>query len=137
MAMIRAGRFVPVVAAAALLGGCGKTVSLSFLNLTDDTLNVYVTTPNEGRRSIGLVPPLGRIEHTIIIPDDRLPATCAWQVGSVSRAFTVTKETGDQEVKVLPTGAARMRDRDSSLKDMLEPEIHPKPAPPPGGPPEP
>jgi len=137
MLMTRVGRVLLAALGAAMLGGCGKAVTLSFLNLTDDTLNVYVTTPREGRRSIGLAPPLGRLEHTIVVPDDRLPATCTWQVGSVSQSFTVTKETGDQEVTVLPTGAAQMRDRDSSLKDLLEPEIHPKPAGPggsPGGP---
>lgn len=134
MAMTRAGRFLLVAASGFLLGGCAKSVSLSFLNLTEDTLNVYVTTPNEGRRSFGLVPPLGRVEHTVYLPNDSLPAACTWQVGTVSRGFTVTKETGDQEVTILPTGAAQMRDRDSSLKDMLEPDINPRPAGPAGPP---
>lgn len=128
MAMTRGWRVLLVVFATATLGGCGKTVDVSFLNLTDDTLNVYVTTPSQGRQSVGLVPPLGRLSHTLMVPEDSLPATCTWQVGSVSQSFTVTKQTGEQEVTILPTGAARMRDVNSSLKDMIDREMSPVPA---------
>jgi hypothetical protein len=134
MTMTRGWHIWLVVLGAALLGGCGKTVELSFLNLTSDSINVYVTTPQQGRQFVGIVAPMGRLSHTIMVPEDKLPANCVWQTGSVSQSFTVTRETGDQEVKILPGGAPQMRDRDSSLKEMLEPDINPRPAGPPSPP---
>jgi hypothetical protein len=134
MAMIRGRQVWLLVLAPALLGGCGKQVSLTFLNLTGDTLDVYVTTPREGRTEVGMVAPMGTLQHDILIPTSQLPAKCSWQTGSVSQGFIVTKDTTDQVINILPTGGARMRDRDSSLKDEIDRELHPVPAGPPSGP---
>jgi hypothetical protein len=134
MAMIRGRQVWLLVLATALLGGCGKQVSLTFLNLTGDTLSVYVTTPQEGRKEVGMVAPMGTLEYDLLIPTEQLPATCSWQAGSYSQSLPVTKGTFDQEIKLLPTGGAQMRDRDSSLKDEIDRELHPVPAGPPSGP---
>jgi hypothetical protein len=135
MAMIRGRQARFLVLAAALLGGCGKQVSLTFFNLTGDTLNVYVTTPQEGRKEVGMVPPMGSIQYDLLIPTKQLPATCSCQIGGVSQSFKVTRETGDQqEFTILPTGGLQMRDRNSSIKDEIERDINPLPAGPPSGP---
>jgi len=134
MGMIRGRQVWLLVLATALLGGCGKQVSLTFLNLTGDTLDVYVTTPQDGRVGVGMVAPMGTIEYDLLIPTEQLPAKCSWQTGNFSKSFTVAKDTGDQEITILPTGGARMHDRDSSLKDELDREINPVPAGPPTGP---
>ena len=134
MGMTR-GRLVwLLVLASSLLGGCVKQVSLTFLNLTGDTLSVYVTTPQEGRKEAGMVAPMGTLEYDLLIPTDQLPAQCSLQIGSVSDVFEVTKGTKDREYRILPTGGVQMRDRDSSLKDELDREINPAAAGPPGGP---
>jgi hypothetical protein len=134
MAMIRGRQVWLFVLATALLGGCGKQVSLTFLNLTSDTLDVYVTTPQEGRKEVGMVAPMGTLQYDLLIPTSQLPAQCSWQTGSVSKVLIVTKDTGPQECTILPTGGAQMRDRDSSLKDEIDREINPVPAGPPSGP---
>jgi hypothetical protein len=134
MAMIRGRQVWLLVLAPALLGGCGKQVSLTFLNLTGDTLDVYVTTPREGRVEVGMVAPMGTLQYDLLIPTSQLPTKCSWQTGSVSQGFIVTKDTTDQVINILPTGGAQMRDRDSSLKDELDRELHPVPARPPSGP---
>ena len=79
---------------------------------------------------------MGRLEHTITIDKEQLPATCSWQTGSVSRSFQVTKDTPDQDVTIMPTGAVKMQSRNSSLKDEIERDINPMPAGPgtPGSP---
>jgi hypothetical protein len=118
------GQLVCLLAlSAGLLSGCAKTVTLSFLNLTGDSLDVFVTTPQDGRRDVGVVPPMGRIEHTVFVPYDRLPANCTWQTGSVSQKLTITRDTGDQEITILPTGAARVRGRDSTLQGEFEDDM--------------
>ena len=134
MAMIRGRQVWLLVLATALLGGCGKQVSLTFLNLTSDTLDVYVTTPREGRVEVGMVAPMGTLQYDLLIPTSQLPAKCSWQAGNGSDSFTVTKGTADREYTILPTGGAQMRDRDSSLKDEIDRELHPVPAGPLSGP---
>jgi hypothetical protein len=131
MAMIRGRQVWLIVLGAALLGGCGKQVSLTFFNLTGDTLDVYVTTPQDGRKEVGMVPPMGSIQYDLLIPTNQLPAKCSWQAGSHIHSFEVTKGTVDQKISILPAGGAQMRDRDSSLKDELDKEINPVPAEPP------
>jgi hypothetical protein len=134
MGMIR-GRLVwLLVLASSLLGGCVKQVTLTFLNLTDDTLDVYVTTPQDGRKEVGMVAPMGTLQYDLLIPTDQLPAQCSWQAGRYTQSLPVNKGTFDQEIKLVPTGGIQVRDRDSSLKDELDKEINPGPAgPPPGG----
>ena len=77
MAMIRGRQAWLLVLATALLGGCGKQVSLTFLNLTSDTLDLYVTTPQEGRKEVGMVAPMGSLQCDILIPTEQLPAKCS------------------------------------------------------------
>lgn len=134
MAGIRGREVWLIVLGAVLLGGCGKQVSLTFFNLTGDMVDVFVTTPVDGRKNIGLVPPMGNLRYTVTIPTKQLPATCSWQVGNYSRTLIVDKNTAPQTVEILPTGKPVMKDRDASLKDELEREIHPVPAEPSGGP---
>ncbi len=125
MAVIRGREVWLLVLGTMLLGGCGKQVSLTFFNLTGDMIDVYVTTPQDGRKNIGLVPPMGNIRHNLMIPTKQLPAECSWQTGSFSQTFIVDKNTADQAINILPGGEPQMKDRDASLKDELEREIHP------------
>jgi hypothetical protein len=134
MAMIRGRQVWLVLLATSMLGGCGKQVSLTFLNLTGDTLSVYVTTPQEGRKEVGMVAPMGSLQYDILIPTEQLPAQCSWQAGSYRQSLPVTKGTFDQEIKLLPTGGVQVQDRDSSLKDEIDKDINPGPAGPPPGP---
>ncbi len=134
MAGIRGREVLLLVLGTVLLGGCGKQVSLTFFNLTHDTIDVYVTTPKDGRKNVGLVPPMGKLRYDVMIPKKMLPATCSWQIGSYSKAFSVNKKDVFKEISALPIGKPQMKDRDASLKDELEKEIHPVPAEPSGGP---
>lgn len=135
MAGIRGREVWLLLLGVVLLGGCGKQVSLTFFNLTGDMVDVYVTTPVDGRKNIGLVPPMGNLRYDVMIPTKLLPAACSWQTGSFSHSFTVSKDTDyRQKIDILPLGKPQMKDRDASLKDELERDINPFGAEPPGGP---
>ncbi len=134
MAGIRGRNVWLLMLTASLLGGCGKQVSLTFFNLTDDTIDVYVTTPKDGRKNVGLVAPMGNLRYHEIIPKKKLPATCSWQTGSFSQTFIVAEKDVDQVINILPVGKPQIEDRDASLKEALDKEIHPVPPKPLGGP---
>jgi len=134
MAFIGGRKVWMLVLGTLLMGGCGKQVSLTFFNLTGDMIDVYVTTPVDGRKNVGLVPPMGNIRHNLMIPTKQLPATCSWQTGSFSQSFIVDKDTADQAINILPSGKPQMKDRDASLMDELKKDIYPVPPAPPSGP---
>ena len=134
MAGIRGRGVLLLVLGAVLLGGCGKQVSLTFFNLTGDTIDVYVTTPQDGRKNVGLVPPMGNLRYDVTIPKKQLPAMCSWQIGSYSETFIVNEKNVYKKYDILPIGKPRMKDRDASLKDEFDREIHPVPSNPSGGP---
>jgi len=134
MASIRRRKAWLLVLGAVLMGGCGKQVSLTFLNLTGDTIDVYVTTPQDGRKNVGLVPPMGDVRYDVTIPNKQLPAMCSWQIGSYSETFIVKEKNVYKKISVLPIGKPQMKDRDASLADELERDIHPVPAKPPSEP---
>jgi len=134
MTSIRGREIWLLVLGTVLLSGCGKRVSLTFFNLTGDTIDVYVTTPKDGRKNVGLVPPMGDLRYDVTIPKKQLPAMCSWQTGGYSETFIVDTKDVYKEISVLPTGKPRMKDRDASLKDEFDREIHPVPAEPSGAP---
>ncbi len=80
-----------------LLCGCDKEVELTFVNRTDQALDVRVSTPDEGHEHVGRLDPRGRLEHEIEIDDDELPARCSWTAGPYGGDFLVTEES-DEEI---------------------------------------
>jgi hypothetical protein len=75
------------------LCGCDKEVKLTFLNLSEDTLDVHVTSPDKGRQYLGVLPPMGKLRHRLAIDEKGLPAACLWTAGPYVQQFSVTRET--------------------------------------------
>jgi hypothetical protein len=105
-----------------LLAGCSKTVDLTFVNTTDKSLDVQLTTPNEGTEAMGMVSPLGgKLKSTIKIPNDDLPANCEWKAGEFKGLFTVTEKSANKLWIDIPAG--RVRDKKTSVNEKHE-ETH-------------
>jgi hypothetical protein len=97
-----------------LLGGCTKDVDLTFVNVGDKSLDVQLTTPNEGTENVGMVPPMGgKLKTTVKIPNDELPANCAWTAGEFNGQFSITKKTPDKLwIDIAP---GRVRDKKTTV----------------------
>ncbi len=93
MAKLRSAGVVGVLVAAACLSGCGKEVRLTFINLTNESRDVHVTSPGADRQYLGVIPPLGKIRHTLRIEKKYLPATCRWTAGAHAESFRVTRQS--------------------------------------------
>lgn len=105
-----------------MLAGCNKTVEMTFVNATDKSLDVQLSTPNEGTESVGMVSPLGgKLDTKVKIPNDDLPANCGWKAGEFSGQFTVTKNSPDRLWIDLPSG--RVRDKKTAVCEKHE-ETH-------------
>jgi hypothetical protein len=105
-----------------LLAGCNKSVELIFVNATDKSMDVQLTTPNEGTESVGMIPPLGgKLNTKVKIPNDDLPANCAWKAGDFNGLFTITKESPDKLWIDIPSG--RARDKKTTVHEKHE-ETH-------------
>jgi len=90
---------------ASCLLGCDKRVELTFVNLTDDSLDVHVTRPGEGREYLGVIAPMGKLRHEVEIGEDDLPATVTWSAGTHRGRFPVTKETQEELwIEIRPLG---------------------------------
>ena len=102
-----------------LLAGCSKTVDLTFVNTTDRSMDVQLTTPNEGTESVGMVSPMGgKLKTTIKIPNDDLPANCEWQAGEFKGLFTVNEKSPGKLWIDIPVG--RVRDKKTSVNEKRE-----------------
>lgn len=66
------------------LGGCfKKKIDVTFTNLTDDRLDVYLSGPGEGTGVVGTLNGKNDRVHTQIkIGRDQLPAQYSWSAGS-------------------------------------------------------
>lgn len=125
MITMRTMALLGLLVAVGLLAGCSKTVDLTFVNITDKSMDVQLTTPNEGTEAVGMVSPLGgKLKTTIKIPDDELPANCAWQAGGYNGAFTVTKKSADKLWIDIPSG--RARDKKTSVHEKSDVNVEQK-----------
>jgi hypothetical protein len=95
---------------AACLSGCGKAVDLTFINLTDESLEVHVTSPAKGRQYLGVLPPMGKLRHELAIDRRDLPATCTWTAGPHTDSFRVAKDSEeDVWIDIHPLARPRTR----------------------------
>ena len=78
--------------------GCQKKVRITFVNHTDETLPVSITTPNDGTINVGSVGGNSNsIPYTVRIPTDDLPALCSAKVGLIGgKSFTISEDTKDK-----------------------------------------
>ena len=85
--------------------GCEKTVEMTFVNVTSQSLRVELTAPGHGMRQVGVVGPTGgSLTYKLKFDEDFLPATCAWRAGSQSAEFTVTDKTDSKSVIYIKRG---------------------------------
>ena len=119
--------FVAVVCVgAACLVGCGKKVSLTFVNLTSEGLDVRLNSPASGPERVGIVPPAGKLTHKLKFEQDDLPATCTWSAGKYRDQFTVNKETPDRLwIDIRPMGGPRIRDEHTTVNEKTKIETGP------------
>jgi hypothetical protein len=119
MITMRTTALLGLLVAVGLLAGCTKDVELTFVNITDRSMDVQLTTPNEGTEDVGMVPPLGgKLKTKIKIPNDELPANCAWQAGEFNGQFTVNKKTPDKLwIDIAP---GRVRDKKTAVEEKHE-----------------
>jgi hypothetical protein len=102
-----APRIGAVLCASCLLG-CDKQVELTFVNLTGDSLDVHLTSPEEGREYLGVIAPMGKLRHGLEIDKDDLPATVTWSAGPHRGRFPVTEETQEELwIEISPLGEPR------------------------------
>jgi hypothetical protein len=81
-------------AGALCLGGCfKKSLDVTFTNLSDDRLDVYLSGPGEGTGVVGTLNGKNDRVHTQIkVPQDQLPAQYSWSAGSkYDGRFTIQK----------------------------------------------
>jgi len=77
--------------------GCQKKVRITFVNHTDETLPVSVTTPSDGTINIGSIGGDSSMRYLVRIPTDDLPALCSAKVGLIgSKSFTISTDTEDE-----------------------------------------
>ena len=77
--------------------GCQKRVKITFVNSTDETLPVSVTTPSDGTITVGSIGGNSSLPYVVRIPTDDLPALCSAKVGLIGRkSFTISEDTKDK-----------------------------------------
>jgi len=84
---------------ALLLGGClKKKIDVTFTNLTEKQMDVYLTGPGEGTGVVGTLNGKNDRVHTQIqISGDQLPAQYNWSAGpTYSGRFTIHSERRPQ-----------------------------------------
>lgn len=82
------------VCALGLAVGCDKKVQLTFVNGTNEQLDVQLNLPTEGSVPVGMAGPSGgRAHYDVKIPKDELPANCSWQAGSYGGQFTISEKS--------------------------------------------
>ncbi len=106
-----------------VLAGCEKKVQLTFVNTTDQPVNLQLSSPDMGTEMLGTLPPTGgKLKHDLKIAEDELPATCTWRAGELSGQFTVNKKSPDKLwVDIAPEGG-RVRDKKTSVSESHKSE---------------
>lgn len=77
------------------LGGCfKKKIDVTFTNLTDERLDVYLNGPGEGAGVVGTLNGRNDRVHTQLkVQPDQLPAQYSWSAGSkYAGRFTIRKQ---------------------------------------------
>ena len=73
-------------------GGCNR-VKVTFVNQTGDYLDVHLASPEAEREYLGVIAPMGFLEHGLAIDKDDLPADCTWTAATYSGRFLVDGKT--------------------------------------------
>ena len=77
--------------------GCQKKVKITFINHTNETLPVSVTTPSDGTIAVGSIGGNSSLPCVVRIPTDDLPALCSAKVGLIGgKSFTISEDTKDK-----------------------------------------
>ncbi|MGB2821909.1 MAG: hypothetical protein WBF17_13075 [Phycisphaerae bacterium] len=118
MTRLRTAPTIGVFLCASCLAGCDKEVELTFVNLTGDSLDVHLTSPREGRQYLGVIAPMGKLDHELEVDKDELPTTCTWSAGPYRGRFPVTKDTQEElRIEISPVGESRTRDKGTGLSE--------------------
>ena len=97
MERTRMALLVTVALCGLVATGCQKKVKITFINHTDATLPVSITTPSDGTITVGSVGGNSSLPYVVRIPTDDLPALCSAKVGLIgSKSFTVSQDTKDR-----------------------------------------
>jgi hypothetical protein len=83
------------LAAMVLTSGC-KKVQTTFVNTTDEPVELQVTGPGYGTGFVGTVPPRGQIRTEIEVYPDWLPYTYTFTADEQIGAFTLTKDVNSK-----------------------------------------
>ncbi|MFP4106618.1 MAG: hypothetical protein ACLFVU_11085 [Phycisphaerae bacterium] len=76
------------------LVGCDKKYNLTFVNHTDQSMEVKVTPPMGSTQTIGQIGADGsQLNYSIKVNTDDMPATTSVKAGMMSRSFTITEDT--------------------------------------------
>ena len=96
--------------------GCSKEVKVTFINTTQQTLPLQVTTPDEGSLRLGELGPMAKIRHKFTFDPDFLPSTIRWRAGQYYGQIPVTRETDDKLYQYIdPTGPIGPIDSDTQV----------------------
>ena len=97
MNVLRIVGVLSVVAAVGLMGGCEKTIEVTFVNTTRNTIQVEMEVPAQGIYEYGVAGSMGgRVAFEITVPEDELPTAIRWDTGEASGAFNMNKRTDDR-----------------------------------------
>jgi len=81
-----------VLPAALAAGGCGG-IRMTFVNHTDEAVELELDGPIRGDDDIGAVAPGGSFAYDLHVPKDELPATLELEAGRHEVKFTVNEHT--------------------------------------------
>lgn len=84
---------LPILMAGLLVGGCSKTIDMTFVNHGSNLETVTFMAP-AGTETIGTVSPSGRLRYQAKLEGDDLPAECGLSLGhGPDLRFMVTEST--------------------------------------------
>lgn len=75
--------------------GCPR-VHLTFVNRTGEPLDVHLTSPARSREYLGVLSPMGSLEHGLSIGSADIPADCVWSAGPYTGRFLLEKDTAKE-----------------------------------------
>jgi hypothetical protein len=106
--------------------GCGKSVDLTFVNMTSQQRDVVLTSPG-GTTDVGTLAGKGsRLHVKLKLDNGDLPADVAWAAGDQNGHFTVSKKTADK--LMIPVGSnVGPIDKNTEVKETKVKEIKDRP----------
>lgn len=92
------------IAVVLMAGGC-KKVQTTFVNTTNQTLELTVDGPGNGVGYLGEIPSGGQLTTLIEVSPVHLPKTYNFTAGPYQEAFSITSDSEDRIMVVIPDGA--------------------------------